>query len=222
MTPKYLDPLRILSGIGRRAETLMSRRAVRRRHSVARNAISRNRTPFNVNVGCGREPFEGWINLDLDSESRADILWDVTDGLPFPDHSCAFIYSEHFLEHIPVHAGVLFLRECYRCLRPGGVIRVGMPSIEDTIRHYYEGTWSQQAWLEKYGHGWIKTRAEYANICFRDWGHQWLYDSEELARRLREAGFSRVNDVGWRESTYQELRNRETRVETTLLCEAIK
>jgi len=49
-----------------------------------------------VNVGCGNEPFKDWINLDLSPEARADILWDVTDGLPFPDDSCAFIYSDTF------------------------------------------------------------------------------------------------------------------------------
>jgi hypothetical protein len=40
--------------------------------------------PLKVNVGCGNEPFQGWINLDLSPETRADILWDATDGLPSP------------------------------------------------------------------------------------------------------------------------------------------
>ena len=177
-----------------------------------------------MNVGCGKEPesFAGWTNLDLELDSSADIVWDVTDGLPFANDSCAFIYCEHFLEHLPVQDGVRFLAECHRSLQKGGVARIGMPSAQELVRHYHENNWAQQPWLEKYGYTWIKTRAEYINICFREWGHQWLYDLEELERRLREAGFDRINKAGWGESEHPELRNRETRKETLLICEATK
>jgi predicted SAM-dependent methyltransferase len=219
---KYLDPVRIMIGVGRRAEELRARRAKDKRFAKARARLSRANFPLKVNVGCGNEPFPGWINLDLDPATRADIQWDVTDGLPFPDESCAFVYSEHFLEHIPVQQGVWFLTECRRSLQPGGIVRIGMPCVHDVVRQYYENIWANQPWLKKYGYSWIKTRAEYINIGFRDWGHQWLYDSEELDRRLREAGFSRIESVSWGESKYPELRKRETRDETLLICEATK
>jgi len=160
--------------------------------------------------------------LDLDPRARADFLWDVIEGLPFANDSCSFFYSEHFLEHLPIQNGVRFLSECYRSLRKGGVVRIGMPSLEETVRHYYENVWATQPWLEKYGYKWIKTRAEYININFREWGHQWLYDGEELHRRLGEAGFTQITDVAWGQSQYSELANRETRNETLLICEATK
>ena len=97
-----------------------------------------------------------------------------------------------------------------------------MPSAQELVRHYYENDWARQPWLEKYGYTWIKTRAEYLNICFRDWGHQWLYDVEELQRRLREAGFTQIENAAWGESKHADLRNRETRLETLLICEATK
>ena len=218
----YLSPLRVLGGIGRRADALRATRAKRKRFADAKAALDRRQPPFSVNVGSGNEPFQGWVNLDLDPTVPADILWDITDGLPFADNICAFVYSEHFLEHIPVQQGLRFLGECYRSLQAGGVVRIAMPSIEDTIRHYYENVWSEQPWLQKYGYTHIKTRAEYVNVCFRDWGHQWIYDSEELQRRLREAGFSKIENVEWGESKYPELRKRETRVETKVICEATK
>jgi hypothetical protein len=45
---------------------------------------------------------------------------------------------------------------------------------------------------------------------------------EELQRRLREAGFSRITTPAWGESIHPELRSRETRVETLLIAEASK
>jgi predicted SAM-dependent methyltransferase len=86
-----------------------------------------------------------WANLDLDPGSRADIVWNVTDGLPFPDGSCAFIYSEHFLEHLPIQDGVRFLKECHRSLQKGGVLRVAMPSLQEVVRQYYENDWAKEA-----------------------------------------------------------------------------
>jgi predicted SAM-dependent methyltransferase len=220
---KRLHPYRVLLSVARRATALAAKRAKQKREAHAKAWLARfDGMPLNVNVGCGNEPFLGWTNLDLDPQSRADIVWDVTDGLPFSDGSCAFIYSEHFLEHLPVQHGVHFLSECHRSLRKGGVMRIAMPSVQEVVRQYYENDWAKQPWLEKYGYSWIKTRAECINIAFRDWGHQWLYDAEELRRRLREAGFTHIEDVSWGQSKYRELRNRETRKETLLICEATK
>ena len=223
MLPRFLHPYWIITGAARRANALAENRAKRRRYEKAKTWLAQfDGKPLNVNIGCGKEPFAGWTNLDLDPQSRADIVWDVTDGLPFADGSCAFIYSEHFLEHLPVAQGVQFLKECRRCLRDGGVLRVAMPSVNEVVRQYYENDWANKPWLEKYGYTWIKTRAEYINIGFREWGHQWLYDAEELDRRLQEAGFSQIEAVDWGESKYPELRSRETRKETLLIMEATK
>lgn len=82
--------------------------------------------------------------------------------------------------------------------------------------------WAQQPWLEKYGYTRIRTRAECINIGFREWGHQWLYDAEELDRRLREASFTQMAPAAWGQSNYPELRSRETRKETRLIMEATK
>jgi predicted SAM-dependent methyltransferase len=223
MISRYLSPLRILAGVGRRANAYGAKRAKDKRFASARAWLANSAArPLQINVGCGKEPLKGWTNLDLDPESSADIIWDVTDGLPFANDSCAFIYCEHFLEHLPVKEGLHFLVECYRSLQKGGVVRIGMPSAQELIRHYYENVWADQPWLQKYGYSSVKTRAEYINVCFRDWGHQWLYDLEELERRLREARFTQIESVPWGKSKYPELINRETRNETLLICEATK
>jgi predicted SAM-dependent methyltransferase len=192
------------------------------RQRRARLALRGKLGPINLHVGCGQVHFPGWIHLDADYQlPHLDALWHASDRLPFADKSCSFIYNEHFLEHLPPDVGLFFLRECRRVLRPDdGVLRVAMPDLREPVRQYWEQDWRQQPWLEKYGYTWIQTGCEMLNIAFRDWGHQWLYDREELRRRLTEAGFTKIVDADWCQSVHMELQNRETRVETLLICEA--
>ncbi len=69
-----------------------------------------------------------------------------------------------------------------------------MPDLTECVRQYWEDDWRDQPWMKQHGYEWIRTRAELLNICFREWEHCWLYDREELHRRLHEAGFATVRD----------------------------
>jgi predicted SAM-dependent methyltransferase len=126
------------------------------------------------------------------------------------------------LEHLSVEQGVAFLKECFRVLKNGGVLRVAMPSLDKLIRRCYEGNWRDADWLSwpEYKH--VSTRAEMLNMAFREWGHQWLYDREELYRRLKEAGFEKIWDCEWGVSKHTDLCSRETRKDSLLIAEAEK
>src|SRR5437868_6771625 len=121
-----------------------------------------------------------------------------------------------------VKDGVAFLQECRRAVQPGGVLRIAMPSLENLVQKACCGDWRDQDWLRWPGHEFIQTRAEMLNIAFRWWGHQWLYDGEELERRLREAGWEQISPVEWGQSSLAALRNRETRADSLLIYEARK
>jgi predicted SAM-dependent methyltransferase len=206
----------------RPGETLAGQKAAERR--AAEERIREYPNPYKLHIGCGRVRFEeGWVNIDSDPEiSLPDIVWDLGRGFPVPDGSCGLIYSEHLLEHLAVDDGVSLLRECLRSLAPGGRLRFAMPSLEYVLERCCSGKWREQDWLTWPDHQFIQTQAEMLNIAFRWWGHQWLYDREEFHRRLREAGFTQIRDVAWGESDIPELRNRETRKDSLLICEAIR
>ncbi len=192
------------------------------RRRRARRAIAAFPRPLLLHVGCGDNHFPGWAHLDMNPLlPHVDALWNSGDGLPCEAGSCRLIYSEHFLEHITAREGLDFLRECRRALRTGGVVRIAMPDLRESVQHYYENQWREQPWLKKHGYDWIQTGAEYLNIAMREWGHQWLYDHEELHRRMHEAGFVTVRDAEWGKSVEPELCNRETRQESILICEAV-
>lgn len=178
--------------------------------------------PYKLHLACGKVNFPGWVNLDLDPDyATFDAEWDMRDPLPLPDGCTQYIHHEHFLEHLSVEQGLALNRECRRLLAPRGVLRVAMPDLTECVRQYYENDW-RQPWMQKYGFEWIQTRAETINLAFRHWGHQWLYDREELHRRLHEAGFETVRDCNRLQSTEPALRGLETRIESLLVCEAVR
>jgi predicted SAM-dependent methyltransferase len=206
----------------RPGETLAGQKAAERKVAEAR--IRDFPQPYSLHIGCGRIRFEGgWVNIDSDPEiSTPDVVWDLGRGFPVPDQSCGLVYSEHLLEHLKVEDGVALLRECRRVLQPGGRLRFAMPSLDYVLERCCSGKWREQDWLTWPDHLFIQTQAEMLNIAFRWWGHQWLYDREEFHRRLKEAGFTKILDVEWGQSEIPELRDRETRKDSLLICEAIR
>jgi SAM-dependent methyltransferase len=63
---------------------------------------------------------------------------DARDGIPYRDGIFDVVYHSHLLEHLSKRDGSRFLRECFRVLRPGGVIRVAVPDLEQIARLYLE------------------------------------------------------------------------------------
>jgi predicted SAM-dependent methyltransferase len=182
---------------------------------------------IKLHLGCGTVYKDGWINIDNNQDNniqKLDLNWDLLKPLPFHDNSVDFIFNEHFLEHLTVEDGISAIKDFFRVLKPGGVMRIAMPNLEETIHTYMDENWKEnsKAFLEKFGLTFIQTRAERINIGFRWWGHQWLYDYEELERRLKEAGCEKIKRCPIFESEHDALKNLETRNESTLIAEVTK
>ena len=93
---------------------------------------------MKLHLGCGTNRIEGWLNVDIDSP-QADLHVDLRQPLPYADAAVAFIFNEHFLEHITRDEGLTFLRECRRVLKPSGVFRVSTPDLRWLIAQYQSG-----------------------------------------------------------------------------------
>lgn len=91
-----------------------------------------------VNLGCGRHYHAEWINIDMTGDFSPVIPWNLLDSLPLPEGSCDAIYSCHSLEHFHPRDARRLLTECHRALRPGGVLRVVVPDLEDQARAYLQ------------------------------------------------------------------------------------
>ena len=54
----------------------------------------------------------------------------LNDGIPFGNEVFDCVYHSHLLEHFSKSYAPIFMSECYRILKPGGVIRVVVPDFE--------------------------------------------------------------------------------------------
>jgi SAM-dependent methyltransferase len=92
-----------------------------------------------LNWGCGATGEPGWINADLSEGHDIDIAVDIREGLPINDNTLDYIVSIHALPMIPYTDVVPVLRELLRMLKPGGVLRLGLPDLERGIAAYQRG-----------------------------------------------------------------------------------
>ncbi len=139
-----------------------------------------------LDAGCGAGPglriFSHWGNrvLGLDrsfyalQRARQQVLEaglvqaDLAAGLPFAEGSFDWVLLGDVLEH--VDQGEHLLSECWRVLRPGGILLVRTVNRWDIRRFFLGQRWSGIA----------------------DPGHVRLYSPPELRRAFQVAGFSRV------------------------------
>lgn len=89
---------------------------------------------MKINIGCGRDYREGWINTDISKEVKADYYLDIRkDQLPMmADH----IYISGVLEQIQSNEDFLHaLNMCWLFLNPGGKIEIVVPNAKYAIAH---------------------------------------------------------------------------------------
>lgn len=162
--------------------------------------------PKKLHLGCGANILAGWENIDIDGPSPI-LRWDLTRPLPLPAGTVTFIFNEHFIEHVTRPQGIALLSECYRLLAPGGVLRISTPSLRKLLDEYLLGRTTE--WIDV---GWEPaTPCQLINEGMRSWGHQFVYDAEELHGLLRDCGFAAIVKAEWRQSRHSELRNLECR-----------
>jgi predicted SAM-dependent methyltransferase len=159
-----------------------------------------------LHLNCGHNILPGWANIDFPGHKEA-IRHDLTEPLPMADGSARFVYSEHFIEHLSKDHAQALLGECYRVLVPGGTFRLSTPNLRVLVDEYRAGRLTE--WPDV---GWQPSSAcSLMNEGMRSWGHQFVYDWEELEALLREVGFSRIEQRAWRESEHVQLANLECR-----------
>jgi len=80
---------------------------------------------MKLNVGCGLNKIDGYINLDINPNNNPDMVRNIEKGLPFDNNKFDEIYCSHILEHI--HDLIFVMNECWRVLKVGGILDIDVP-----------------------------------------------------------------------------------------------
>jgi|GEM_PF-2839686 len=91
-----------------------------------------------INLGCGHRFHPDWINVDFTSSGPDVIAYNLLAGIPFGDEALDVVYHSNMLEHFPKRQANAFIGECFRVLKPGGMLRVAVPDLEQVVRWYLQ------------------------------------------------------------------------------------
>jgi predicted SAM-dependent methyltransferase len=145
---------------------------------------------------------------------RGAILWDLSKGIPFPDGVFDAVYHCHLLEHLDREVAPGFIVECFRVLKPGGVLRVVVPDLESLARRYLDvvnrlpgraGLEEHAAAVDEIFDQMVRRIPKHriheaplvrileslliGSAARSGELHRWMYDQFSLGRLLEESGF---------------------------------
>ncbi len=97
--------------------------------------------PLALNLGCGRDVKEGFVNIDLFSDNPNVVGMDVRK-LELPDNCADFILASDILEHFPHRETDNILKEWARVLKPDAELMIRCPSLKLQAEAYMAGVWN--------------------------------------------------------------------------------
>ncbi|MFO1126363.1 MAG: methyltransferase domain-containing protein [Methylocystis sp.] len=134
-------------------------------------------SPLRLNLGCGRNRIQGWVNIDRIASEGVDLVADITYPLPFSDDSVDEILLSHVLEHIWDALGLM--QELHRIAKPDASLKIAVPygSSDDA--------WEDQTHVKPY---FVKSFGAFAQPYYWRASYEYSGDwqAEEIALVIAE------------------------------------
>ncbi len=179
---------------------------------------------IKVNLGCGPSGLDGWVNYDwgiLPFISKLPFLqkiifslrllppfycakWpelklvNIQKRLPLEDGTVDYMYCSHVLEHFEPWKASDILKECWRVMKTGGILRIVTPDIRKLIDIYLDSGEGVRAARNLCNMWWgfekDKRPENFLNKISRRFTreHLWNYDKEEMSALIKSAGFDHI------------------------------
>jgi SAM-dependent methyltransferase len=205
---------------------------------------------LRLHLGCELNTPDGWINLDGSWGAwlakyprlraslklsrifprhlvekpwpRNILVHDLNKPLPFPDDSLAAVYAAHVLEHLYLAEAQKLLKECYRTLQPGGIIRLVVPDLQALILEYIDaepgmGPLDGEKKINRADvlqrRLMLREEAPHSgNLIYKLYSkltdfhsHKWMYDVESLTDYLERTGFINILEMPPHESLIEDI-----------------
>lgn len=142
-----------------------------------------------VHLGPGQNNYlDGWINVDANMfTARCDLWADLRNPLPFHDSSLDAVYSHHVIEHLPSLSR--HLKEIHRCMKPGGMLRVGGPNGDSAIAKFLA---NDADWFGDFPDKRASIGGRFENFIFCRQEHLTILTRSFMAELLTGAGFIQI------------------------------
>jgi predicted SAM-dependent methyltransferase len=159
-------------------------------------------------LGCGPLIVDGYVNVDNDlswisKDMKRGFLYgvsgkpdtfvlscDLSTGVPAQKESIETIYHCHLLEHFTAAHGKTFLRDCHRCLVPGGTLRLAVPDFGLWCGNYVSENdeffdWYRESYLQSNKAAYPTRASVFMGMMYK-WGHKMSYDWDTVLAILSE------------------------------------
>lgn len=143
---------------------------------------------MKLHIGCGDRYLVGYKHLDVRSFPHVDYVGKAEDLSRFDDGSVDEIYACHILEHFRRAEVSGVLKEWYRVIKYGGVLRLAVPDLESIVKEYLASKNLD-----------IVMGLLYGGQNYEGNFHYQAYDYNRIERLLLEAGFQEVNRYDWKD-----------------------
>lgn len=132
-----------------------------------------------LNLGCGVNTSSEFINVDAFPFAKTHLILNILDLSYFPSNSVDMVYASHVIEHIPRAKLESTLAEWCRVLKPGGILRFGVPDFDKLIAIYTAGGKHVETVVNQV----LGQDRDYDRHCT-------LWNLEFAKKTLKNAGFS--------------------------------
>lgn len=146
-----------------------------------------DREVSKLNLGCGGDYREGFINIDASPDVRADYCLVIGEDLlldHFKPNTFSYILARDIIEHLYRYQAIEVLSECYILLEKGGKIKMRIPDFDAICNTSEFSSEKKIHWL--FGSHAKGTRF----LPFHS--HRYAYTKETMERELRQIGFMEI------------------------------
>lgn len=141
---------------------------------------------LKINLGCGLDRRDGYLNIDIRTDVGADVVLDLERApYPFADNSAEEAIAKDLIEHFSFRDIEKLLRELHRILKSGGKLIIQTPDLEQIMgsinNKEISGFWNISYWL-------------YGGQEYRENYHKLIFTKDEMKLLLERIGF-RVDNI---------------------------
>mgnify|MGYP003394733203 CR=1 FL=1 len=136
---------------------------------------------MKLNLGCGQEKLDGYINIDSEPLVKPDLVFDfVAAPLPYEKESIDEVVMFHTIEHIRKASHPLILKRIHHVLKPEGRLTISYPEFAECARRWLDNYKGERKYWEATIFGRQLHPAD-THLC--------AMDSNEFKMVLEENGF---------------------------------